>query len=159
MKTIYLLPALFLVSCNSDEKETSKTEQAPANPGTAQPVKKVQQPELVTYSGTLDDEDPSTQKEHKPSAPSESISKVIAANTNPPTAIPRPTPQPRVPSTPQEEPAPPKYKVAEHIPNRPGYVFNPWTNEVVDVRGIPAGSLIRDPKDSDTNHKFRVPEQ
>ncbi|HAE18625.1 MAG: hypothetical protein ACJ0HK_05470 [Akkermansiaceae bacterium] len=50
-----------------------------------------------------------------------------------------------------------KYRTARAIVTKPGYVFNPWTNKAVDVRGIPSGTLIRDPNDGDPDHKFRVP--
>lgn len=50
-----------------------------------------------------------------------------------------------------------KLRVATPIPGKPGYVFNPWTLKPVDVRGIPSGSKIRDPKDGDPNHIFLVP--
>ncbi len=52
---------------------------------------------------------------------------------------------------------PSKYRTAMSIPGKPGFVFNPWTNKAVDVRGIPSGQLIRDPNDGDPEHKFRVP--
>ena len=52
---------------------------------------------------------------------------------------------------------PSKYRTAMVIPGKPGFVFNPWTNKSVDVRGIPSGTLIRDPNDGDPTHKFRVP--
>ena len=50
-----------------------------------------------------------------------------------------------------------KYRTAMPIPGKPGFVYNPWTNRSVDVRGIPSGTLIRDPNDGDPTHKFRVP--
>ena len=43
------------------------------------------------------------------------------------------------------------------IPGKDGFVFNPYTNQPVDVRGIPSGMLVRDPNDDDPDHKFRVP--
>ena len=50
------------------------------------------------------------------------------------------------------------YRTARSIPGKPGYVFNPWTLEPVDVRGIPSGSLVQDPNDPNkANHRFRVP--
>jgi hypothetical protein len=52
---------------------------------------------------------------------------------------------------------PSKYRTAMPIPGKPGFVYNPWTNRSVDVRGIPSGTLIRDPNDGDPTHKFRVP--
>lgn len=50
-----------------------------------------------------------------------------------------------------------EYRVAVPIPGKPGFVFNPFTNKPLDVRGIPAGKLVVDPNDPDPNHKFRVP--
>lgn len=54
-------------------------------------------------------------------------------------------------------PAPPRYPQAVPIPGNPGYVFSPFTNKPVDVRGIPEGTLVRDPNDPDAEHRFRVP--
>jgi|TARA_B110000495_G_C22968868_1_gene568468 hypothetical protein len=50
-----------------------------------------------------------------------------------------------------------KYRTAVAIPGKPGFVFNPWTNKAVDVRGVPGGMLVRDPNDGNPDHKFRVP--
>ena len=50
-----------------------------------------------------------------------------------------------------------RYRTAISIPGKPGFVFNPWTNKAVDVRGIPGGSVVRDPNDGNPDHKFRVP--
>lgn len=50
-----------------------------------------------------------------------------------------------------------KYRTAMAIPGKPGFVFNPWTNKAVDVRGVPGGMLVRDPNDGNPDHKFRVP--
>lgn len=50
-----------------------------------------------------------------------------------------------------------KYRTAMPIPGKPGFVFNPWTNRPVDIRGLPSGQLIRDPNDGNEDHKFRVP--
>ena len=54
---------------------------------------------------------------------------------------------------------PPKrdYRVAVPMPGKEGFVFNPFTNRPVDVRGIPPGTLVRAPNDPNTDHKFRVP--
>lgn len=49
------------------------------------------------------------------------------------------------------------YRRAILIPGKEGFVFNPFTNNPVDVRGIPSGTLVRDPQDSNAEHKFRVP--
>ncbi|WP_156817094.1 hypothetical protein [Rubritalea marina] len=49
------------------------------------------------------------------------------------------------------------YPYATKVPNRPGFVFNPYTQNQVDVRGIPSGTLVLDPNDNNTANKFRVP--
>ena len=51
----------------------------------------------------------------------------------------------------------PKYPTASAVPGKPGFVFNPYTHNIVDVKGIASGKLVRDPEDSDPSHKFRVP--
>lgn len=63
---------------------------------------------------------------------------------------------PSVPDKPIVKPKS-KYRTAMSIPGKPGFVFNPWTNKAVDVRGIPGGSVVRDPNDGNADHKFRVP--
>lgn len=59
-------------------------------------------------------------------------------------------------STPSK-PKPKKYPTAAAVPGKPGFVFNPYTHNIVDVKGIDAGKLVRDPEDNDPDHKFRVP--
>ncbi|MBT8036883.1 MAG: hypothetical protein KJO21_05000 [Verrucomicrobiae bacterium] len=51
----------------------------------------------------------------------------------------------------------PQYPTAAAVPGKAGFVFNPYTHNIVDVRGIASGKLCRDPEDSDSTHKFRVP--
>ncbi|MDG0995100.1 MAG: hypothetical protein P8O22_10245 [Akkermansiaceae bacterium] len=50
-----------------------------------------------------------------------------------------------------------KYPTAAAVPGKPGFVFNPYTHNIVDVKGIGSGKLVRDPEDNDTTQKFRVP--
>jgi hypothetical protein len=55
-------------------------------------------------------------------------------------------------------PVKPGYPRAIPIPGKEGYVFNPHTNNPVDVRGIPSGTLVEDPQDPNgSKHRFRVP--
>jgi hypothetical protein len=71
-----------------------------------------------------------------------------------------PTVKPDKPAPPKiDKPTPPKttYRTAKEIVGKPGYVYNPWTNKAVDIRGIPSGELVVDPQDPNPNHKFRVP--
>ena len=50
------------------------------------------------------------------------------------------------------------YPVARPIPGKAGFIFNPYTNTAVDVRGLPSGALVNDPRDPDKAiHKFRIP--
>ena len=49
------------------------------------------------------------------------------------------------------------YRRAILIPGKEGFVFNPFTNNPVDVRGIPSGTKVRDPQDPNKEHIFRVP--
>ncbi|NWK54353.1 hypothetical protein HW115_01930 [Verrucomicrobiaceae bacterium N1E253] len=49
------------------------------------------------------------------------------------------------------------YPTASPVPGKPGFVFNPYTHNIVDVKGIASGKLCRDPEDPDETHKFRVP--
>lgn len=47
---------------------------------------------------------------------------------------------------------------ANPIPGKDGFVFSPYNNKVVDVRGIPSGVLVQDPNfPDDTTKRFRVP--
>ena len=63
------------------------------------------------------------------------------------------------PTTPKTQPKPtkPKYPSATAVPGKPGFVFNPYTQNIVDVKGIGSGKLVRDPEDNNPAHKFRVP--
>jgi len=54
-------------------------------------------------------------------------------------------------------PVKPKYPTASAVPGKSGFVFNPYTHNIVDVKGIGSGKLCRDPEDPDPTHKFRVP--
>ena len=49
------------------------------------------------------------------------------------------------------------YPVAVRVPGKRGFVFNPYTNGLVDVRGISPGTLVKDPEDPEPTHMFRLP--
>jgi len=49
------------------------------------------------------------------------------------------------------------YPTAAAVPGKAGFVFNPYTHSIVDVKGIASGKLVKDPEDADPTHKFRVP--
>ena len=96
------IPPLLLSSCDSDESKDDKSSAGF---------------EVVTYSGTVEEEKKApkvtnTTIERKPAAPSDSMSKVIAANTEKP----KPVPMDQVK---------PVHLVAKPVPNRPGFVLNP----------------------------------
>ena len=127
-----ILPFL-LCSCDSDEADAE---------GSSSGF------EIVTYSGPVEEEETprkvTTTIERKPAEPSDSMSKVIAANTEAPKAIPM-------------EKIKRVQPVAKPVPGKPGFVFNPFTDKIVDVRGLPPGQLTRDPTDPNPDHKFRIP--
>jgi hypothetical protein len=48
--------------------------------------------------------------------------------------------------------------VANKVPGKEGYVFSPFNNKLIDVRGIPSGTLVSDPTYPESAKKhFRVP--
>lgn len=56
---------------------------------------------------------------------------------------------------PGSRPEPP---VAVAVPGKPGFVFSPYNNKIVDVTGMPEGTLIADPNYSAEEKKhFRLP--
>ena len=63
----------------------------------------------------------------------------------------------------EETPKPPVEKkseiqVARPVPGKPGFVFSPFNNKVIDVKGIPSGRLVADPTYPASEKKhFRVP--
>ncbi|MFT5905273.1 MAG: hypothetical protein ACI9E1_000868 [Cryomorphaceae bacterium] len=48
-------------------------------------------------------------------------------------------------------------KFAAPVKGKLGFVYNPYTSNQVDVRGIPSGTKVRDPHDSNPAHIFKVP--
>lgn len=73
-----------------------------------------------------------------------------AAAPNIPTRTDDPTPN---------KPGPkPNMQVARPVPGKPGFVFSPFNNKLIDVKGIPSGTLVQDPTYSPEEKKyFRVP--
>ena len=57
-----------------------------------------------------------------------------------------------------DKPAPKNHPTASAVPGKPGFVFSPFNNKVVDVKGIPSGTLVADPQYPASEKKhFRVP--
>lgn len=51
-----------------------------------------------------------------------------------------------------------EYPSANPVPGKPGFVFSPYNNKLVDVNGIPSGQLVQDPTYPPAEKKyFRVP--
>lgn len=77
----------------------------------------------------------------------------------------KPKPKPRLDDSDNELPKPPtpptppkNHPVAAAVPGKPGFVFSPFNNKVVDVRNIASGTLVADPQYPATEKKhFRVP--
>ncbi len=82
----------------------------------------------------------------------------IAAQAPTPTAptLPTtPTPQPPAPPVVEKKP---EYKYATKIPGKEGFVFSPYNNKMIDVRGMASGTLVQDPTyTGDGKGYFRVP--
>ncbi len=52
----------------------------------------------------------------------------------------------------------PTYDFARPVPGKPGFVFSPFNEGVIDVRDIPSGTLVQDPTYPASEKKyFRVP--
>ena len=61
-------------------------------------------------------------------------------------------------TTPPVSTKPNDYVFANKVPGKEGFVFSPYNNKVVDVRGLPSGTLVQDPTYPPTEKKyFRVP--
>jgi len=67
---------------------------------------------------------------------------------------PQPQPQPPAPTPPAKQSVP----TARAVPGRPGFVFSPFNNKLIDVEGIQSGRLVADPTYPLEEKKyFRVP--
>lgn len=67
----------------------------------------------------------------------------------------KPDPDKKKANTPDNKGEPP---VARPVPGKPGFVFSPFNNKIIDVKGIPAGKLVSDPTYPVSEKKhFRVP--
>ncbi len=47
--------------------------------------------------------------------------------------------------------------LANRVAGRPGFVFNPYNQNMVEVNGMASGTKVRDPQDPDPSHIFVVP--
>lgn len=57
----------------------------------------------------------------------------------------------------EPKPVPTTPPTAKAVEGRPGFVFNPYTGNIVEVQGLKSGQLVRDPEDQDKTHTFYVP--
>lgn len=83
----------------------------------------------------------------------------IAGGTGTANDTPTPTAPPRTddPTPPKPDPKP-SMQVARPVPGKPGFVFSPFNNKLIDVKGIPSGTLVQDPTYPPEEKKyFRVP--
>ena len=53
--------------------------------------------------------------------------------------------------------APGEFPVAKPVPGKPGFCFSPFNGNVIDVQGIPPGTLVQDPTVPGQQQIFRVP--
>lgn len=71
---------------------------------------------------------------------------------------PEPKPEPEPEPTPAPKPAPGPRPTAIAVPGKPGFVFSPYNNKVIDVQGFHSGALVADPTYPMSERKFfRVP--
>lgn len=81
----------------------------------------------------------------------------------PPTTRTNPVDKPTTQVTPPATPKPPRQEtagvpVARKVPGREGFVFSPYNNKMIDVKGFPKGTKVRDPHYNQSENKFfRVP--
>lgn len=69
-----------------------------------------------------------------------------------------PTTPGSLPPTPPVEEKRQEYKFANKVPGKDGFVFSPYNNKIVDVTGIPSGTLVQDPTYTGAGKGyFRVP--
>lgn len=65
--------------------------------------------------------------------------------------------RPPEPEPPKPEPKP-QIPVARSVPGKPGFVFSPFNNKIIDVKDYPSGTLVADPTYPAADKKyFRVP--
>jgi len=100
--------------------------------------------------------DPATGEGAAANAPTEERQEEAEASVDPPVEerIPERTEDPEPTS-----PAPRQgVQVAKPVPGKPGFVFSPFNNKIIDVKGIPSGTLVADPTYPRSEKKyFRVP--
>ena len=72
--------------------------------------------------------------------------------------FPAPVPPPPSPKPPVPGPHSDAYPVAKAVPGKEGFVFSPFTNHLIDVKGFKSGTLVSDPRFQLSERKFfRVP--
>jgi hypothetical protein len=91
----------------------------------------------------------------------------VIASDDPPR--PRPTPPPQIlspdPTPLRPDPQPPapgprsdSFPVAKPVPGKEGFVFSPFNNHLIDIKGFKSGTLVSDPRFQLSERKFfRVP--
>jgi cytoskeletal protein RodZ len=91
-----------------------------------------------------------TSSSPQPSAPPQdqiAATKGSQAGAQAPSATPTPMPETRAASTSVAQPARADLPYGVPVPNRPGFVFSPFSPNggYVDVRGFPSGTAVKDP--------------
>ncbi len=51
----------------------------------------------------------------------------------------------------------PSLPLASWVAGRPGYVFNPYNQNMVEVTGLQSGTKVRDPLDTNPSNIFLIP--
>ncbi|MCW1916031.1 hypothetical protein OJ996_20755 [Luteolibacter sp. GHJ8] len=148
MKLRLILPAsaaLFLaVSCTPYVEEPP---QAPADPA-------------VNKQQTEEEKQKIAEQREKKKKEAEELANKEKQSEGEPGAQDKPAGNPDADKTPPKKPeeAKAEIRVAKPVPGKPGFVFSPFNNKIIDVKGIPSGRLVADPTYPASEKKhFRVP--
>ena len=130
----------------------------PYNENTQKPIKKPATDQTVTSPAQQEIKDERAKLKKKKDLAKKNEMKQRNESADSPSAGDS-SPKPKSsPSTTAAPPAPekPKYPYANKIPGKDGFVFSPYNNKPIDVRGMASGTLVQDPTFSDEK-RFRVP--
>jgi hypothetical protein len=135
--TIPLISGFFFVSCLPIPREAPKKKPTqPANTLTSEEQQKIEEQRELMKQRDLEKQ---AQLANPPTPPKNQTENTVVE----PPAINKPKSD---------------YPFGTPVPGKEGYVFSPYNNKLLDVRGIPSGTLVQDTTYPLTEKKyFRVP--
>lgn len=90
-----------------------------------------------------------------PENPTSTLPKIGTNPTLPHNKVVTPTVTQTIPTPPSTLTPPKSYPYARAVSGKSGFVYNPYTQKQIDVRGFSSGTLVSDP--GDATQKFYVP--